>query len=107
MDASRVAGARSAQLRKPVLANTKMCHLADVPGPGRCLLFIEDGEIGRPVRELTLKRAYSTPRLTVHGSVERITLANRKGRQNNHGNRNNNAADPGQNCNQGQGAFCS
>jgi hypothetical protein len=61
----------------------------------------------RPERERTLRKAYSTPRLTVHGSVERITLAKRKGRRHNNNHRNDNAADPGHDCNQGQGSFCS
>jgi hypothetical protein len=54
-----------------------------------------------------MKKIYTTPRLTVHGSVQKITLSNHHNGNHNHGNPNNNPNDPRLNCNQGQGSFCS
>jgi hypothetical protein len=53
-----------------------------------------------------MKKAYTTPRLTVHGSVERITLASQQGRGNNNANPNNSVYNPGNACGPGQAAFC-
>lgn len=53
-----------------------------------------------------MKKAYITPQLTVHGSVERITLASPRGQQNNNANPNDSVYNPGQACDRGQAAFC-
>jgi hypothetical protein len=53
-----------------------------------------------------MKKVYITPQLTVHGSVEKITLASSTGRQNNNANPNDSVYDPGHACDRGQAAFC-
>jgi hypothetical protein len=53
-----------------------------------------------------MKKIYTTPRLTVHGSVEKITLASPGGQQNNNANPNDGVYNPGHACDRGQAAFC-
>jgi hypothetical protein len=52
-----------------------------------------------------MKKAYTPPRLIVHGSVEKITLARHHNHRNH--NANNNANDPNNSCAQGNASFCS
>jgi hypothetical protein len=53
-----------------------------------------------------MKKVYVTPQLTVHGSIQKITLASSTGRLNNNANPNDSVYNPGQACGQGQAAFC-
>lgn len=54
-----------------------------------------------------MKKTYATPRLMVHGSVEKITLASPQGQNNNNANPNGAVFNPGNACGPGQAAFCS
>lgn len=53
-----------------------------------------------------MKKAYATPQLIVHGSVEKITLASQQGQQHHNATPNNNVFNPGNACDPGRAVFC-